>query len=352
MGNVQEELARRRLPELMTLNGKNISTKQDWARKCEEMKDILCRELYGFPPFRKCSVEGRILRENPDGHGGKTLIHTVLLQVSTSRGICAFPLELALPKAVSRPPVFLCLTGYPVHDMTEELTDNGYAVASVFYQDIMPDRPDAELEGMGRILEKISYIGWGKIAMWAYGVSRITDYLMTREDLDTERIALAGHSRLGKAVLLCGALDHRYSLVISAGSGAGGAALFRRKTGEQIEDLSPHWFCQNKSKYARRPDLLPFDQHFLLALEAPARLYISGASRDQWADPLSEFLCCAAASPAYEFLGLRGLVHEGFPECGRLLHEGHIAYHLREGTHAMTREDWHGYMRYRERWQV
>lgn len=352
MKSIQEELACRRLPDLMSLKGQKIVTEQDWADKCSEMRRILSQELYGFPPFRECRTEGRMVKESADSYGGKARSQTILLQLGTSRGVCSFPFELTLPKAVKCPPVFLSITGYPVNYLTEELIDNGYAVASVFYQDIMPDRPEAELEGIGRIIEKIPYIGWGKIAMWAYGVNRITDYLMTREFIDTGRIAVAGHSRLGKTALLCGAMDSRYSLIISAGSGAGGAALFRGKRGEQIEDLSRHWFCGNISKYDCHPEQLPFDQHFLLALAAPRRLYISGASRDDWADPFSEFLSCAAASPAYEFLGLKGLVHHGFPDCGQLLHDGHIAYHVREGTHAMTREDWHAYMRYRERWHV
>ena len=205
MKSVQEELARRMLPELMSLNGRAKRTKQDWHEKCKAMQKAICQELYGFPPFRECTVKGRIVQENLNGYGGKAILHTVALQISTSRGMCVFPLELALPKALRRPPVFLSITSFPVHYVTEELVDNGYAVASVFYQDIMPDRPEAELEGIGRIIEKVPYIGWGKVAMWAYGISRITDYLMTREDLDTNRIAVAGHSRLGKAALLCGA---------------------------------------------------------------------------------------------------------------------------------------------------
>lgn len=349
---VQRELMRRALPDLMELNGRQIRTAEDWEEKRRNMKKVICRELYGFMPFRECCVRGDVVRVEKDAYGGKACRDTVLLQISTSVGNSAFFFELSVPKGIDKPPVFLDIAGPSASCVTEELIDNGYAAAHVFYQDIMPDRPEAESEGVGRLIEKIPYIGWGKIAMWAYGISRITDYLVTRSDIDTGRIAIVGHSRLGKAVLLCGALDNRYSLVIAAGSGAGGAAIFRGKTGEKIENLSKHWFCGNMQKYAYFPEQLPFDQHCLIALAAPQRVYVSSASRDDWADPLSEFLGCAAASPAYEFMGVKGLVYKGFPKCGELLQDGYIAYHMREGTHALTREDWKNYMKYRERWKV
>ena len=352
INDVQKELLSRNLPDFMLLNGEKISSMEQWEEKRKEMQHILCQELYGFMPFREAKVSGRIVKEQENGYGGKALIHTVNLEVSTSVGFCSFPFQLTIPKDVEKPPVFIHLSGNPVDTMAEELSDNGYAVASVYYQDIMPDRPEAELEGIARIIEKVPYIGWGKIAMWAYGISRITDYLMTRDDLDTGRIAIVGHSRLGKTTLLCGALDNRYSLIISAQSGAGGAALFRGKIGEKVENLSKHWFCQNVSKYSYHPEMLPFDQHFLLALAAPKRVYISSAVLDEWADPKSEFLSCVAASPAYELMGLEGLVYEDYPKCGELLHDGNIAYHMRQGTHALIRQDWHYFMKYRERFHV
>lgn len=349
---VWRELMRRALPDVMELNGRQIVTADEWEEKRSRMKKIICQELYGFMPFRACCVRGEAVRQEKDAYGGKAYRDTILLHTSTFVGDSAFFFELSVPKGIDQPAVFLDIAGPAASCVTEELIDNGYAVAHVYYQDIMPDRPEAETEGVGGLTEKIPYIGWGKIAMWAYGISRITDYLATRKDIDAGRIAIVGHSRLGKAALLCGALDNRYSLIIAAGSGAGGAALFRGKKGEKIEDLNKHWFCGNMQKYTCHPEQLPFDQHFLIALAAPQRVYVSSASRDGWADPLSEFLGCAAASPAYEFMGVKGLVQEGFPKCGEVLQDGYIAYHMREGTHALTREDWKNYMKYRERWKV
>ena len=86
---------------------------------------------------------------------------------------------------------------------------------------------------------------------------------------------------------------------------------------------------------------MPFDQHFLLSLLAPRKLYVSSAEEDLWADPAAEFLGCLAASPAFEAAGVPGLVGAGEePQLGQACHQGNIGYHLRAGKHFLSREDW------------
>ena len=349
---VRKKLQERKIPDPLMVNGERITDQEEWERRRPEIRKMICQEMYGYTPFRQWKTEGEVVKTEENGYGGKARIDTIELKISTKKGVAVFLFELAVPKDKSVSPAFIHITGFPCDGMSEELIDNGYACASVYYQDIMPDRPEAVIEGVGRIIEVLPQIGWGKVSMWAFGISRIMDYLETRKDIDHARVAIAGHSRLGKATLLCGALDERFSLTISAGSGAGGAALFRGKVGEQIENLSKHWFCGNMQKYAYHSEELPFDQHFLLALIAPNRVYISSASDDEWADPESEFLSCVAASEVYEFLGKEGLCQKYYPETGEVFQDGYIAYHRRLGTHAMNRQDWHLYMQYRKRWNV
>ena len=79
----------------------------------------------------------------------------------------------------------------------------------------------------------------------------------------------------------------------------------------------------------------------------PRKVYVASAAEDLWADPVSEFLSCAAASEVYEKLGLKGLVcPDRLPEAGEHFHEGNIGYHLRKGTHYLSREDWNLFMDY------
>ena len=68
---------------------------------------------------------------------------------------------------------------------------------------------------------------------------------------------------------------------------------------------------------------------------------MASALEDSWADPVSEMLSCVAASPAYEALGMKGIVCENrLPVAGDEYHEGSIGYHLRPGLHYFGREDW------------
>ena len=166
------------------------------------------------------------------------------------------------------------------------------------------------------------------------------------------RAAVVGHSRLGKTALWCAAQDERFSLAVAVQSGCGGAAISRGKVGEQLSGMTktfPDWFCEGFQAYAPRLADYPFDQHDLIAAIAPRRVYVCSASEDEWADPNSEFLACAAASPAFGPDG-EGLVSEDrLPRIGDVFHSGRIGFHLRAGSHAFVAEDWDRIMDYRDR---
>ena len=86
---------------------------------------------------------------------------------------------------------------------------------------------------------------------------------------------------------------------------------------------------------------MPFDQHFLLASIAPRYVCVGSASEDKWADPVSEFLSCVAASSVYNNYRINGFVYEDrLPEVGDSFFDGAIGYHLRKGAHYFSRQDW------------
>jgi hypothetical protein len=232
---------------------------------------------------------------------------------------------------------------WPVAD----LVGRGYGMATACYGDVFPDRPDGRgesvLGSLGRpVGGDLPEDEPGAIAAWAWQLSRILDWLVTVPEVDPKRVIVVGHSRNGKAALWAGACDERFAMVVSNGSGCGGAALSRRQFGETVAAITsrfPHWFCPAFATFAGREPELPTDQHALLAMAAPRPLYVASAEDDRWADPRGEFLAAVAATPVWQLFGRTGLGTADDPPLGSSVGD-HVGYHVRAGKHDLLAEDW------------
>jgi hypothetical protein len=235
----------------------------------------------------------------------------------------------------------------------EKVIARGYAVATFYYCDLEPDFDGGLPHGVRPLAFAPGQTApapdeWGAIGAWAWGMSRVVDYLQTDRAFDSKKIVLMGHSRLGKTALWAGAQDPRFAIVIANGSGEGGAALARRHFGETVRDMAknfPFQFAANYRQYSGKAQELPVDSHLLLALIAPRPLYLGTALDDQWADPKGELLAARAAGPVYRLFGKKGLEQDELPALGAPIMNT-IGFHYRTGKHEVTGYDWDRFLEF------
>ncbi len=340
-------------PELLRFASGEAVTAETWPKRREEMLKILSENLYGITPAFNGDVVGTVFKTETECCSGHAVLEHINISFEGELGRCIFPIAFYVPNDGKKHPLFIMLnfTGdlYYRFFPPEEIIDNGFALAVINYSQVTSD--SHALDGIATCYSRRNDgTDWGKIGMWAFAASRTLDYMLTRKEVDPDRVAVAGHSRLGKTALWCAAQDPRFHLACSNDSGCFGASFTRvpserRETPAKITTSFPYWFCKNAAMQAGEPDKLPFDQHFLLACIAPRYVVVGSASRDYWACPMGEQTSCIQASPAWELLGKPGFLGKEEPYGpGESNQEGYIGYHMRHGVHFFGRADWQFYM--------
>ena len=371
------------LPELLVDNdGRVVETKKQWEEKRRQEVMTLFKEyVYGYLPDVKVEASYKVLEQSDKALDGKATRKQIEITWTGSGTSHKALLLMYLPNAKKKSPVFVNFNFWGNATLSDDpdvipsqysrqgiayqkrrwplhkIIDAGYGVATLHYYDVYFDEKGNQersiLPLLGLCSEAEMKQNTGRaIAAWAWGYSRVLDYLLTDKQVDGKRVICMGHSRLGKTALWAGAQDQRFAIVISNDSGCGGAALSRRAYGETVNIINnafPWWFCDNFKQYNKNEAKIPVDQHELLALAAPRPLYVASAVEDQWADPKGEFLSASLVEGVYSLFGYKGLGTSKMPGINQPIGD-RVAYHIRSGVHDVTDYDWENYIRFANRW--
>ena len=349
-----------------------LKTQEGRADAMQMLEDT----LYGPWPVGMPLSIGAWRMINPDYLDGRGTLEEMDITIGKGPGARTFQLVAAFPNAAAHDPLVIsqtfssnCAT-FPDEAVTSEdgdpctardngpmvnfivtqlfgeyiaeapvglYFDEGFVYASFHAGDFIPDSETLAPKALAELGGEVNPTS--TLMAWAFGFSAAMDALEHDPRVDTHQTSVMGHSRHGKAALLATVWDPRIEAVIAHQSGFAGSSLSRSQTGETLARMVksyPHWLAPDAAKYAANPDLLPFDQHLLLGLVAPRRLFLGNARRDVWSDPNSSYRAAKAASAMWEAYGKPGLEQDSMrtfdPTDG-------IVWWLRPGGHSVVDDD-------------
>lgn len=378
------------LPDPLVLaSGEKVTTaKTWWTNRRPEIVESFDREIYGRVPKQTPRVNWEVASTTREIVGGvpaitKKLvghldnssypaisvdIQATLTTPAASKGRVPVMMEFGFDPAVMRrllarleargqkipPPP-------PGPTWQEQVLAKGWGYAVIIPTSFQADNGAGLTQGIIGLCNKgqpRKLDDWGALRAWAWGASRLLDYLEIDKAVDAKRVGIEGLSRYGKAALVTMAYDQRFAIALIGSSGAGGAKLLRRNFGETVENLAAtseyHWMAGNFLKYAGplTPKDLPVDAHELIALAAPRPVFISCGSpqvEGGWVDDKGQFMAEVAAGPVYELLGKNGLGTTEMPPIGTSLVADDLAFRQHEGGHTDA-PNWPAFLQFASRY--
>lgn len=347
---VKDLPVRPEMPDVMTMaDGTKVTTPAHWRARREEMKAILEHYELGHAPPPPGNVSGTEIQSHLvlDGAAKFQLVHLKFgpgeklgldIAIFTPTNAGPFP-TIINPSFFMTPGVGVTNNpAAPVAEISTNATttnstarprfnfnapvdpergargftnqlNRGYAIVTYRYTQCGEDNTNFRSSSFYP-----AYPGydWGVVSGWAWGLSRIVDYLETQPFVDTNKLIALGHSRLGKLVMVATAFDERISLGAPAGSSGAGTGAYRfcgpnRGGKEGIEDMTRkfgYYWVPRLAEFTGQMDKLPFDAHWFVALTAPRPWISVEGTDDQNCVPNAVKHTVLAAKPVYEFLGV------------------------------------------------
>ena len=372
-----------KLPDLLTFkDGRKVTTPAQWKKRRAEIAALFDENVYGkYPasiPAMTWTVDGvetipvqgidAVVKhvtgraDNSADPAIKVEFHIDVVTPAKTRGTkvpviigggsVKPPFRFPPPAPGQPAPIHLMSAPADPPNSAKLLLERGWGFVGRSSTDVQADNGaglDKGIIGLTNKGQPRKVDDWGVLRAWAWGDSRILDYLQTDSDVDGRKVGVMGHSRGGKAALVAVADDPRFAIGYISSSGAGGADLYRRNYGESVANLTSttefHWFAANFLRYAavgHTRNELPVDSHEFIALVAPRPIFIGGgalitdpkyAPGDAWQDTQGMFMAAAAASPAWTLLGAKGLGTAVMPPMDTLVDTGDVAFRQHEYGH-------------------
>ena len=363
------------LPDaLIAADGTTISSPaQWWKERRPQLVELFDREIYGRVPAHTPKVTWEVVSSAPCTFGTVRATEQKLIGHVDNRGYPSIKVDiemtLVVPEGKKKAPVVMefAFLGFPGRPPLPEpqwhslVIQQGWAYASLIPTTVQADNGAGLTQGIIGLVNKgqpRKLDDWGALRAWAWGASRALDYLEKLPSIDAKHAVIEGLSRYGKAALVTMAYDARFAVGFIGSSGAGGAKLWRRNFGEQVENVASaseyHWMAGNFLKYAGPLTVndLPVDAHELIALAAPRPLYISAGSptvEGGWIDAKGSFDAAVAAGPVYRLLGAKALQSNTMPPIEIPLLGGDLAFRQHSGGHT-TGPNWPTFIAFAQRY--
>jgi len=294
------------MPDVLTMNsGRKVKTAAQWRQRREEMKRILEYYAVGQAPPAPGNVKGRevISQLLMNGQVKYRLVHltfgpkeSLSLGGAPGSGRGAFGGPRTAESIAQNNPALahgFAFVTFNNNDCGEDTTlrnpDGSWAFRTTRFYPAYPN------------------YDWGLLQGWAWGVSRIVDYLETDSSIDNTKLIVTGVSRTGKSALFAGAFDERLAMVAPVASSGGGTPAYRFSGAERggKEGLTemmrkyPNWFSPHLHEFWGQPDKLPFDEHWFIALVAPRPFLALEGTDDQNVNANGVRQSWVGAQPAY-----------------------------------------------------
>jgi hypothetical protein len=323
---------------LVTADGTAVDA-GTWPARRDELRDLVVERMYGgLPPMPQHTTS--VMRCDNRIRGTQLRFLTLEVRAQLEAGEIAFPLQLWIPPGEGPFPVVLCGDACwrsLSDDVVQRITSRGFIAAAFDRTALAADNKEIYRDtGLYRLLPDATF---GALGPWAWGYHRCVDVLTTLDVVRQDAIAITGHSRGGKTVLLAGATDERIALTNPNASGTGGVAPNHRKAidAEVVADFfrsgNIFWFGADYAAHRDRDADFDYEQHWLVASLAPRWLLVTEGHDDRCANPPGAYASLQAARPVFELLGVGE----------------RIGWSYREGGHAHSPEDFEALLAFMER---